>query len=625
MKLRAKAYIFVAASTVAVTLLFAAISLFAYRSYSIESARSQAHVLAGMTRTALDEVMLRGVYDHHEELIQRLTAIPEIDAVEVFPGPSVLAQYGEIAGDPADHKPSPLVQQVLEHGKPVEHLEETPERVQLHYATPYTAISTPAIDCLQCHDAEVGDVLGAVALTIDLTPVRHAALQAVGSVAALIVLLVTFAGLLGYFLRRQLTPTVETANELRQVVGRAADGDFSGRLHPRSSDEIGEIAELTNRLMTLLEESIGSIKREVTHYLGASDRPPAGRSQLLHTVEVVHSMVAAASFKQALEQDRDLDAAYDRVRRTLRDEFGLRCFSLYEKTASGRSLRLVFAEGLPESAVLWCDPEIIERSELCRVCHTGSEVDACRTPNLCPAFFGNRIQQEQTLTHLCLPIFSSGKVDGVLQIVCGEKALDRIEAQRHRLGIFMREAQPVLESKRLLHTLNRSLMLDPLTGLNNRRFLENFADALSSGVQRRQGTLGVLMCDLDHFKEVNDIHGHDIGDEVLRNTANLLRGCLRQADLIVRYGGEEFVVLLMDSEPERVREVAERIRGSVADHVFRSNGDTLRRTISIGSAIYPRDAESLFECIRCADMAMYEAKHAGRNRVVQWEESAPKR
>jgi two-component system cell cycle response regulator len=167
------------------------------------------------------------------------------------------------------------------------------------------------------------------------------------------------------------------------------------------------------------------------------------------------------------------------------------------------------------------------------------------------------------------------------------------------------------------HTLEMAVT-DGLTGLNNRRYLDKHLKSLFERAAQRGRPLSLCITDIDRFKTVNDTHGHDAGDEVLREFANRIRQTVRGADLACRYGGEEFVVVMPDTTPETAAAVAERLRMVVEMELFklRSAGVTLPITASIGISSTVWGAQSPEQLLKQADTALYEAKHSGRNRVV---------
>lgn len=173
-----------------------------------------------------------------------------------------------------------------------------------------------------------------------------------------------------------------------------------------------------------------------------------------------------------------------------------------------------------------------------------------------------------------------------------------------------------LEVNRLNHRLVELAEKDHLTGLTNRRkFFELIAASRpesGDAVMRHRGAL--LIVDIDHFKKINDSHGHQAGDEALIHTARILKRCVRDLDIVARLGGEEFAILLTDADKHVAQEIAERIRVAVHTNpaILQQGSATL--SVSIGGVeVWP--LQSLAECMRRADLLLYAAKSAGRNRV----------
>lgn len=161
---------------------------------------------------------------------------------------------------------------------------------------------------------------------------------------------------------------------------------------------------------------------------------------------------------------------------------------------------------------------------------------------------------------------------------------------------------------------------DALTGLFVRGYFTERAVEELARSKRYSLACTLLMVDLDSFKEKNDTFGHLVGDVVLRDVARLLQRNLREVDLIARFGGEEFVLLLIETQPEQAWPIAERLRQLVEVHSIRAYDELLTQTISIGLAGFPAHGEALEELMEHADQALYAAKRAGRNRVIQWSE-----
>jgi diguanylate cyclase (GGDEF)-like protein len=180
------------------------------------------------------------------------------------------------------------------------------------------------------------------------------------------------------------------------------------------------------------------------------------------------------------------------------------------------------------------------------------------------------------------------------------------------------------ECRRAIEDLEKELrgvkdeaITDPLTGLANRRYLWHFLPYELLRIERRQSSLAVIMIDLDHFKRVNDTHGHDAGDLVLTSVAALLRRHIRGSDIACRYGGEEFVLVLPDASLEGTRRRAEGIRAAIKRLELTYRGEPLGKiTASIGIAMFPEHAEDPESLMLRVDRLMYHAKKSGRDRVV---------
>ena len=159
---------------------------------------------------------------------------------------------------------------------------------------------------------------------------------------------------------------------------------------------------------------------------------------------------------------------------------------------------------------------------------------------------------------------------------------------------------------------------DALTGLHNRRYMETHLATLVDQAAARGKPIAVLVVDIDFFKAVNDSHGHDAGDDVLREFALRIRKAIRNIDLACRYGGEEFVIVMPETDMAVATMVAERLRRRIASEPFAIQDGTrkLDVTISIGIAALDGPADNAAAILKRADMALYRAKRDGRNRVV---------
>ncbi len=178
----------------------------------------------------------------------------------------------------------------------------------------------------------------------------------------------------------------------------------------------------------------------------------------------------------------------------------------------------------------------------------------------------------------------------------------------------------LLRIKALQDEVERLSKTDALTEIDNRRHLEQRLEETYEHSVRMSEPFACVMCDLDKFKSVNDTHGHQAGDAVLRQLAQLLKTAAREIDRVGRYGGEEFMLILPGATDEAAVTFAERVRKSVEEHTFAFDGGSVQRTISCGVAGWPHPRITNVDAlVRAADDALYVAKEGGRNRVIRFD------
>lgn len=213
---------------------------------------------------------------------------------------------------------------------------------------------------------------------------------------------------------------------------------------------------------------------------------------------------------------------------------------------------------------------------------------------------------------LAIPLLSEGIPIGILTI----SGID----EKHTESFSILAEQLSLEIKKinLYEKVQELAITDGLTAIYVRRhFLERFTEELARS-KRHNFKLSVLMIDLDHFKPCNDTYGHLVGDMVLKGIAKIMKDSVRQVDLVGRYGGEEFILALPDTDRNSALIVADRIRQGVEKHKFEAYDETISMTISVGIATFPENGDNIQGLIEKADQALYKAKEEGRNRTVFW-------
>lgn len=220
-------------------------------------------------------------------------------------------------------------------------------------------------------------------------------------------------------------------------------------------------------------------------------------------------------------------------------------------------------------------------------------------------------------TYLCIPILAQGEALGVLHVQTTDETPSFGESELSFKTTFAEQIGLSIANIRLREALRTQSIRDPLTGLYNRRYLEEMLEREIRRAVRAEQSLGILMLDLDHFKRFNDTYGHDAGDAVLRETGWFLAKSIRAEDIVCRFGGEEFVVILPTADLEAARSRAERIRSKLRELTVLHQGQSVGViTVSVGVAALPTHGTSAKELVQAADAALYRAKREGRDRVI---------
>lgn len=237
----------------------------------------------------------------------------------------------------------------------------------------------------------------------------------------------------------------------------------------------------------------------------------------------------------------------------------------------------------------------------------------------------HHIHPERHQGYVCAPIVAQGEMIGVLTVTLGvdhatpetESLHSPVEGRTRLIAMTADNLAMALVSLKLREALRSSSVRDPLTNLFNRRYLEETLIRELSSCKRNSHTLSVIMIDVDHFKKYNDTHGHDAGDFVLTQLAELISSNLRGSDVACRYGGEEFVLVLSGASKENAVRYAEALRSAFENHkLVHQSRDLNSVTASFGVASYTIDGITADSLLKAADEAMYQAKSTGRNRVV---------
>jgi diguanylate cyclase (GGDEF)-like protein len=364
----------------------------------------------------------------------------------------------------------------------------------------------------------------------------------------------------------------------------------------------GEV-DLNKKLKINSEDEIGTLSKEFN--------------------KLVDTVYGVTVFKKVIEEDSSLEAVYSRLADVFEKESGIRDFKIFDINSAKGQMNIVQPPISSEDSMV-CHSEILSDCSLCRAQKTGHKISSLEYEGVCRQFIG--VDKE----HVCIPLIVTGQPGAVAQFVFDKKEceedLEAINEKIFKAESYIKNSLSVIETKQLMNTLRESSLVDGLTELYNRRFLQDHSNQIIAGVLRRKKQISLIMCDMDFFKQVNDNYGHDIGDSVLKETSRVLRESVRESDIVIRFGGEEFLILLIDTEPDYGIQVAEKIRQKMENVKFKaSKGEVFKKTISMGISEFPKDTDGFWQAIKFADVALYHAKDTGRNKCVRftpdmWEE-----
>jgi diguanylate cyclase (GGDEF)-like protein len=218
---------------------------------------------------------------------------------------------------------------------------------------------------------------------------------------------------------------------------------------------------------------------------------------------------------------------------------------------------------------------------------------------------------------IVLPLLVHDSVLGTLVLGSNQKGAFG-DSVRPTLEVLSRHIAVSLANARMVKRLEDLATTDGLTGHFNKRALTETARQKIRSAERFKKPLSLLICDIDHFKRVNDNYGHDVGDVVIKGLADVLRHTKRETDIVGRFGGEEFVLVCEETNTEGAELLAERVRSELESTTFHAPEGSLSVTCSVGVATFPAagtDWEALF---KATDEALYVSKRSGRNRVTVW-------
>lgn len=567
-----------------------------------QHASEKANITAELVKDGLTAHMVNGIMDNREFFLKRIENAKNIDELWVTRSPSVIKQFGkgfnnEVPRDAID-------KDVIKSGKVYHQLFESAENVKLRFTVPYIATSFGSPNCMNCHDSKEGEILGTISMIFDVTETRNSSLLTVFYIVivSIIVMLIAL-----FALNRSLNPVWELFNSINSVMKSSSNGNYSRRVGvAEKHGESRQVARWINGFLDKLENTLDKIQANVKDFFVTYEHHDS--DPLLDTEQVIVEMADIYRFKKTIEFDENKANIYERLGSVLKNYYKLSNFKFFESNNQSSQVMCVYDNNVQVD---------IEFDKNCRALRTKQYVYSDQFDNICPTC------EEVSEHYVCVPYTISDDFDLLIHFTAENlEELEYIKSLLPKIENYVDSARPELVSKNLTEILRHSSTTDQLTGLYNRKFLDDFIDKTTSQILRSKNSYGILMLDIDFFKSVNDSYGHDVGDKVIKVLSDVIKSCIRDSDLAFRYGGEEFLVMLFNCDAAKIDSVSNKIRTSFANQSISTNsGKNFQKTLSIGYCSFPGDADSIWRCIKFADIALYEAKETGRNKVVRFKVS----
>ena len=413
-------------------------------------------------------------------------------------------------------------------------------------------------------------------------------------IALALISLIIIILVINYF----LNPYLELLEQIRFSTSKILKGDFSNRLSVNVKGDAKDFIKEYNQFLNTLKDSFGVIEDKYTTLI----EKEKGDNPLKEAKETIEYLADIFKFKRLIEEDISTKDIFNRLIEVI-EKFNIKTFSLISIDTNEKIANEIFSKG-----EICCT--ILDNYQQCRAFRTKKSVNSIQFEHICPMHSCEN-------DYICIPFNSSGTLNAILKInISSQEEKDNIVKILPFIKAYLNEVSSIIESKHTLELLHQQTVKDTLTKLFNRRYLNEVLPTIIAAAKRSDLKIGFLMVDMDYFKKVNDTYGHDAGDIALKTLAKILKNSVRKSDIVIRFGGEEFLIILQNVKSiDDIKKVAEKIRQNVENTLIDIGEEKIKKTVSIGGTLYPDFCESKQECIKQADIALYEAKEKGRNRV----------
>lgn len=587
------------------TIVIVALVALGSRQSGYDSAKKRAYLTADIVKKSLTSHMVNGNMDQRETFLEGISQLNEVNDLWIIRAKSVSKQFGqskltnEIPRDEID-------KDVLETGKEEVVIKESLTNATLRITIPYTASSQDKPNCLSCHNAQEGEVLGAISLTFDIQEDRISSIAVLLNIIAIISLFLIFILI---YISKKIKPYTTSFDSITEVLKQVHEGDYSVRAKAGVLKEDKEASAWLNELIEKLETVLTGIEKNLTAFVH-NRSINVNNDKLLSAKEIIEDISEIYNYKKTIETDLTKEDIYYRLIQVLKDKLKIQEFFIFETDLIKDERKVIFAT---KDTTPCCNlsNNIKER---CRAERTDTIVSSENFPEIC-----RLATCKNDTKHICIPFLINDQKNVIIHIICHDQ--ECLKHVKYQIGIikkYLEETKPILESKLLMDVLRERNLVDGLTGLYNRKYLDEFIDRKLPFELREGTTFAIMFLDIDYFKMINDTYGHDAGDAILQKLAQTMKDAVSENEFIIRFGGEEFLIIMKNPTEENALKLANKINQDFSKLIFTFNNESFSKTVSIGYSFFPTDTDQIWKCIKFADLSLYEAKDTGRNKVVRF-------
>ena len=575
------------------------------RQIGYDAVKKKAYLTADIVKNSLTSHMVNGNMAQRDVFLDSIGQLKNVQSLWLVRAKSVSEQFGN--SNLANEKPKDEIDlQVLNTGIEKIVIEESLYTANLRITIPYTASSLDKPNCLSCHNAKEGEVLGAISLSFDISEDRGSNIMVlIYIIGTISIFLIVFL----IFMRKKITPYTNSFDSLSDVLKKVHEGDYSIRAHPGVLKEDEEVSNWLNELIEKLETVLTGIEKNLTSFVH-NRTSNVNHDKLITAKEIIEDISEIYHYKKTIENDLSIDDIYHRLILVLKDKLEINSFIIFETDLVKDERRTIFASN---GAIACCDLKQ-NIKEACRAERINSIVASENFPEIC------RVAKcKVDENYICIPFYVNEQKNIVIHII--SKSQDELNNLKYKIGIikkYLEETKPILESKILMEALRQKNLTDSLTGLYNRKYLDEIVEKQLNLDMKNGVVYAIMFLDIDYFKMVNDTYGHDVGDDILRKLAITMKKSISSNETLIRYGGEEFLILMKNATQESAKELANKINADFSKIIFNYGGDSFSKTVSIGYSFFPTDTDQFWKCIKYADISLYEAKSTGRNKVIKF-------